>query len=105
MAYKVIEYFTDLQDDNFAYNVGDKYPREGKDVSEERLTELSTGANLRGVPLIEEVRGAEETADATISKKETVATTEEDSEVEDADNAAPVEEEPKKRGRKRKADE
>ena len=100
--YKVIEYFTDLQDDNFAYNVGDAFPREGKKVSAERLTELSTSANLRGVPLIEEVRGAEETA--TISEMETVATAEENSAV-DADNAVPVEEEPKKRGRKRKADE
>ena len=101
--YKVIEYFTDLQDDNFAYNVGDTFPREGKEVSAERFTELSTSANLRGVPLIEEVRGAEETA--TISEMETVATAEKDSAIEDADNAVPVEEEPKKRGRKRKTDE
>ena len=42
MTYKVIEYFTDLQDNDHEYNVGDLFPRDGKEVSEERLTELST---------------------------------------------------------------
>ncbi|WP_239740715.1 Rho termination factor N-terminal domain-containing protein [Mammaliicoccus sp. P-M59] len=55
MSYKVINYFTDLQDDNHEYNVGDVFPRSGKRVSEERLTELSNTSNRQGKPLIERV--------------------------------------------------
>ncbi|MCJ1667853.1 Rho termination factor N-terminal domain-containing protein [Staphylococcus sp. NRL 19/737] len=53
--YKVIEYFTDLQDDNHAYNVGDTFPRKDLTVSKERLTELSTSNNRQNKPLIERV--------------------------------------------------
>lgn len=53
--YKVICYFTDLQDNGFAYNVGDVYPRNGLNVSPERITELSGSNNKQGKPLIEEV--------------------------------------------------
>ena len=35
--YKAIERFKDLKDDNFVYNVGDKYPRKGKRVSKHAL--------------------------------------------------------------------
>ena len=52
--YKVVVRFMDLQDDNYVYNVGDTFPREGKEVSLARLTELSTTENKRGVVLIEE---------------------------------------------------
>lgn len=54
--YKVIKYFTDLQDDNHAYNVGDTYPRKGLNPSEERIAELSGSDNKQGVPLIKEVK-------------------------------------------------
>lgn len=50
--YKVIKYFVDLQDQNHVYNVGDVFPREGHEVSKERLAELSGKENLQGVPLI-----------------------------------------------------
>ena len=80
--FRVIRYFTDMQDGGRPYSVGETFPREGLTVSANRITELSTNANLQGVPLIEEVRGVVETADA--------------------DKAAPVEDETKKRGRKRK---
>ncbi len=50
--YKVIKYFTDLQDDNHPYNVGDDYPREGLKVTKERIAELSSSNNKRGKPLI-----------------------------------------------------
>lgn len=50
--YKVIKYFTDLQDKDFPYNVGDAFPRKGKKVSAERLAELSGSENKRGCPLI-----------------------------------------------------
>lgn len=51
--YKVIKLFTDLQDNNHLYNVGDKFPRDGMDVSLDRLEALSTVNNLQHTPLIE----------------------------------------------------
>ena len=80
--YRVIRYFTDMQDNGRPYSAGETFPREGLLVSADRIKELSSGANLQGVPLIEEVRGAVETGEP--------------------DKAVPVEDEPKKRGRKRK---
>lgn len=53
--WRVIKYFTDLQDGEHPYNVGDVFPREGLEVSGDRLLELSTAANKRGIPLIEKV--------------------------------------------------
>lgn len=53
--YKVIKFFTDLQDNNYAYYVGDTFPRNGVEVGAERIAELSSDKNLQGVPLIEEV--------------------------------------------------
>jgi len=50
--YKVIKAFFDLKDNGFPYNVGDPFPREGKEVSEKRLIELSTSANAQHKPLI-----------------------------------------------------
>lgn len=59
--YKVIVGFADLQDpceghEGYPYQVGDEYPRPGMEVSEERLDELATGKNRRGVPLIRKVK-------------------------------------------------
>lgn len=53
--YKVIESFTDLQDRNYPYSVGDTYPRNGVNVTEIRLSELASKRNRRGIPLIEKV--------------------------------------------------
>lgn len=91
--YVVKVFFTDLQDNNYAYNVGDTFPRDGMAVTSDRIKELSGTQNKRGIALIEEVRGAEETA--TISEAETVK----------PEEAAPVENEPRKRTRKRKTEE
>ena len=55
--YKVIKYFTDLQDNNYAYYVGDTFPRNGVNVDAGRVAELSSDKNLQGVPLIEEIAG------------------------------------------------
>ena len=55
MSYKVIHYFTDLQDFNHPYKVGDTFPRLGMSVTEERLKELSSKNNKQGKPLIEKV--------------------------------------------------
>ena len=60
--YKVIEYFTDLQDNGYAYNSGDTFPREGLEVSEERFAELAGSKNKRHKPLIEAI--PEKTAEA-----------------------------------------
>ena len=53
--YKVIERFMDLQDDNYIYEVGDAYPREGSGPTLERIRELASNSNKIGKPLIEEV--------------------------------------------------
>ena len=54
--YKVIKSFTDLKDNNYAYYVGDTFPRNGVDAGAERVAELSSDKNLQGVPLIEEIK-------------------------------------------------
>lgn len=61
MAYKVIKHFTDMQDNNFAYQVGDEYPRKGMSVLPSRIKELAGKKNRQGCPLIEEIPEAEET--------------------------------------------
>lgn len=50
--YITIKLFTDLQDDNWLYNIGDVYPRKGLDVTESRIKELSSAENRQGKPLI-----------------------------------------------------
>ena len=54
--YRVINYFTDLSDNGYVYNVGDIYPRPYHKVSEARIRELSSDSNKRHKPLIEEVK-------------------------------------------------
>ena len=58
--YKVIKHFTDLQDNNFAYQVGDEYPRKGLSVLPSRIKELAGSKNRQGVPLIEEIPDVED---------------------------------------------
>ena len=53
--YKVIKSFTDLQDNNYAYYVGDTFPHNGVEVGAERIAELASDKNRLCVPLIEEV--------------------------------------------------
>lgn len=52
MSYKVIHAFTDLQDFNHIYRVGDIFPRSGMKVSDERLSELSSNKNKQKKALI-----------------------------------------------------
>ncbi|MDC5693357.1 Rho termination factor N-terminal domain-containing protein [Mammaliicoccus sciuri] len=73
MAYKVINYFTDLQDDNHEYNIGDVFPRYGKQVSEERLAELSNTSNRQGKPLIERVDEQLNYSDMNVSELKKLA--------------------------------
>lgn len=52
MEYRVIEAFVDLLDDNHLYQVGDTFPRPGKDVTLSRINELASADNKLGTPLI-----------------------------------------------------
>jgi hypothetical protein len=49
-----------MQDGNFAYNVGDEFPRKGMSVLPSRIKELASDKNRQGVPLIEEIPDVEE---------------------------------------------
>lgn len=61
--YKVIKYFTDLQDNNHPYNVGDTFPHKDAKVEPERIAELAGCNNKQGKPLIEEVKKATKKAE------------------------------------------
>ena len=65
--YKTIVFFTDLQDNNHAYNVGDEFPRKGMKVTKKRINELASGKNKRGIPLIEEVKEENVDGDLPVS--------------------------------------
>lgn len=54
--YKVIAYFTDLQDDGHEYHAGDIFPRSGLAVTDERIAELSSANNKRGKALIKDAQ-------------------------------------------------
>ena len=60
--YKVIEFFTDLHDNEHPYEVGDVFPRDGVEVTTERLGELASTSNRRGIQLIEKVEEPEKAA-------------------------------------------
>lgn len=64
MAFKVIKHFTDMQDNNFAYDPKDParntYPRKGLSVLPSRIKELASDKNRQGCPLIEEIPDEEE---------------------------------------------
>lgn len=53
MKYTVLSEFSDLQDGNHIYRVGDEYPRKGYSPTDERVDELSTGKNLLHKPLVQ----------------------------------------------------
>lgn len=71
--YEVIHFFTDLQDNSYAYNVGDTFPRIGFAVGQDRLDELMGSDNKQGKPLIKyisvEIEGS--TVDTVEDKTET----------------------------------
>ncbi len=69
--YRVINFFTDLHDENHPYNVGDSFPREGIAVTDKRLAELSSSDNKQGRPLIALVdESPEDTDEEDSSDKE-----------------------------------
>lgn len=87
MMYRVIKSFTDLQDGNYLYRVGDEFPRTGKKVTDERIDELASPDNRQRTPLIKAVDEpkAEPVADVT----------------DDAVETAEEEEMPKRKSRKK----
>ena len=62
--YRVTKAFTDMQDNNYAYDPTDPsrntYPRKGLNVLQSRINELASNKNRQGVPLIEEIPEVEE---------------------------------------------
>lgn len=54
--YLVIRNFTDIEDNNHHYAIGDKYPRKGKRPSKARVEALMNGNNRSGLKLIKEVK-------------------------------------------------
>ena len=94
--YKVVKLFTDLQDSNHLYEVGDEYPRLGLNPGLARIEELKGPNNKQGVPLIEEVPDFE-------ADKEEEKPTEEQEEEKTGAEPAPKEKpvEPKKSGAKK----
>lgn len=48
--------FVDLEDGNYRYKKGEKYPRKGYKPSKERVEALKEGNNKAGLKLIKEVK-------------------------------------------------
>ena len=68
--YKVIKPFIERHDNDHSYTEGDIFPREGVDVSEERIQELAGSDNKQHTPLIELVEeGPDNTAGADTAEK------------------------------------
>ena len=55
MSYKVLASFSDSQDGNHLYSVGDTFPRDGAKVSPERIAQLASVNNAHKMPFIEKV--------------------------------------------------
>ena len=77
--YLVIKSFSDMQDNNYKYHVGDYFPHDGLAVTPERIEELSTDKNRRKTPLIEEVKEEQ----PEVQAEETAPVKEETTEVEE----------------------
>ena len=69
--YKVIKHFIDIHDNDHSYNEGDIFPREGGDVSEERIKELAGSDNKQHTPLIELVEEDPDNTDGADNGKKT----------------------------------
>ena len=78
--YRVVRYFEDLQDNSHPYSAGDKFPREGLIVSNERINELVSDNNKQHTQLIEYVDEEEAPVEEPItSHPEAMETFDEDS--------------------------
>lgn len=71
MIYRVVKGFTDLQDQNHYYKAGDIYPRDGLDVSSQRIEELSGTNNRQHTILIKAEEPVKETVKGMRKRKKT----------------------------------
>lgn len=103
MAYKVLEYFEDLQDNRHRYHAGDTFPRMGYMPSEKRIAELCGTKNKRGRALIEAIP---QDPIPEVAQQETIPEISTEPKVEDPKVDEPVVAEPAKpkRGRKKKTE-
>lgn len=92
MKYEVLEYFTDLQDNDYEYKVGDVYPHEGYTPTDKRISDLASAKNVRKHPIIKAIA-----ASKMLEIPETPA---EVNDAPDTDAEEITEEKPKKRKRK-----
>lgn len=67
--YKAIINFTDLQDSNRVYSVGDVYPRKGYTPTKKRISELLGANNRLGKPVIMQTSERKETEGLSKRKK------------------------------------
>ena len=100
--YLVIKQFKDLQDDGYKYGVGDEFPRPGLKVSKQRLEELSTNKNRRGVPVLEIIDEPEVENEVTAKDEIVPEIPEKGTEESTVDEGTTVEEVKPKRTRKKK---
>ena len=70
MKYLAVKSFTDTQDKGYKYHTGDNYPRAGYTPTADRIEELSTDKNRRGMPMIKAVEEKAEPKKATPKKEE-----------------------------------
>ena len=70
MMYKAVRDWRDLEDGHL-YQAGDRFPHDGREVSEQRISALRTGQNLASLVMIEEVEEtiAPKTENAENAKK------------------------------------
>lgn len=76
--YKVLNKFADFLDNDFVYEVGDAYPREGFEPTNSRLEQLSEFIHALGGPAVEKVEdgeteGAESEEKTEVEKEEVPA--------------------------------
>lgn len=64
--YRAVTYFVDQLDGNHAYKPGDIFPRQGIEVSEERIKQLLNGDNNANLKCIEEVKADVEEAEEEV---------------------------------------
>lgn len=101
MMYRVIRMFTDLQDNDYEYNAGDVFPRQGMTVTAERIAELASPNNRQGVPLIE---ADDETAEEVAAEDTADIETGNEPEEETTKDIPEIDEKPKRRKRRNEAE-
>lgn len=93
--YRVIQTFVDLCDKHHIYRPGDLFPRDGSDVSADRIAELASANNKMRLPVIEVV--AEKSVQKLPYEKPAIIEEIPETKQDDA-----VVEQHKKKGRKKK---